>query len=422
MFSKEMLGVLEKLKLRLLLSKNLNFISSLLATLDIRDMNDVPEIINDPNCCHTACVDGSEMLINEDWFMKLDMEMQEVILLHEVLHIAKLHPLRGSILKDPVIRNVAFDIIVNRDVISMGYSRFMLTSFGAIVEPRFEQMSEEQIYLTLVKEKEDKQKNNQTFSNLSPCNGGNGDKDQNNSSSLPLNNDLSDMKSDVILLDVKQDHTECTKIIDKVSQAVTLAKSRGWEITAGIEDTINTLLRPKLDWKVILNKYLTDLTPGTIRSWARPNRRYPDVYRPSKDKERGAINKIKVYIDSSCSVSDDELAEYLAEVKHIQNKLKPKILTIAEFDTKIRQEKVYLLRDKITEFKFIGRGGTDYQEVMDSIKKENPQFAIIFTDLFCSIPERPNKITYIFWIRTGHYKNGFSIPDYGTVIHYDNED
>ena len=59
---------------------------------------------------------------------------------------------------------------------------------------------------------------------------------------------------------------------------------------------------------------------------------------------------------------------------------------------------------------------------MDSIKKENPQFAIIFTDLFCSIPERPNKTTHIFWIRTGHYKNGFSIPDYGTVIHYDNED
>ena len=56
------------------------------------------------------------------------------------------------------------------------------------------------------------------------------------------------------------------------------------------------------------------------------------------------------------------------------------------------------------------------------VAAQNNDFSKIQPFKFTITTDLENKITYIFWIRTGHYKNGFSIPDYGTVIHYDNED
>jgi len=414
MFSKDMLKVLDRLKLKLLLSKNLNFISSLLATLDIKDLRDDPNVSKSDNFCNTACVNGTEMLINEDWFIKLTDEQQEMVLLHEVMHIAKLHPIRGRDLEDKQIANIAFDIIVNRDVIGMGYSRKHLKDMGAVVREDLEDKSEEEIYLLLVKNQEQKEKNK---NNNKPCNGGIGDtgqgEDEPDDFSL-----FSNMSNDVI--DKSDDEGVKQDIINKVSQAMELAKSRGWGITQGVEETINNILHPCLDWKELLNKYLNDLTPGSVRTWSRPNRRFPDVYRPSKDKERTKIKLIQTYIDSSGSVSDRELQEYLAEIKHIYKKLQPKKLIINEFDTRIIQSVSITDKDAIKHFVFRGRGGTAYEGVMEDIEKTKPQFAIIFTDLFCNIPPKPNTNTHIFWIRTGKYKNGFSMPSYGTVIHYDN--
>ena len=72
MFSKEMLEKLDRIKLKLLLGKKLNFISSLLATLSIGDMKDSPiwkYVEKGSYGCPTACTDGTEILIYEDWFM-----------------------------------------------------------------------------------------------------------------------------------------------------------------------------------------------------------------------------------------------------------------------------------------------------------------------------------------------------------------
>jgi predicted metal-dependent peptidase len=405
MFSKEMLEKLDRIKLKLLLGKKLNFISSLLATLSIGDMKDSPiwKYVEEGSYgCPTACTDGTEILIYEDWFMSLDDDIKEAILLHEVMHIAKLHPLRGKNLENRDIANIAFDIIVNRDVIKMGYSENKLRNDGSIIEPKYWDLSEEEIYNILYKKLKDKAPNAALEGKV-----GNS------------NQPMSDLKQDVIPCDGEDTKKE-REILSKVSQALDLAKSRGWETPEGLESIIDNLLHPKLKWNVILRRYLNELTPSGIRTWSRPNRRYPDVYRPSKDKDYGHIRNIEVYVDTSGSVSDDELQEYLTEINYMHELMKPDVLTIYDFDTRIRQKHEFYKYDKITSLAFQGRGGTDYVPVMSQIEKNRPQFAVIFTDLCCDIPQPPKSRTNIIWVRTGNYE-GAKKPSYGKVFNYDKE-
>jgi len=413
MFSQKMLKTLDRLKLKLMFSKNLGFISCLLATLDIKDLNDIPELKEQENFNNTACVDGSEMLINEEWFLSLDDKTQEIVLLHEAMHIAKLHPLRMTAFKDLNIGNMAVDYVVNRDLVNLGYSASLFEG-RYCYDPQYDQYSEEEIYLLLTKNNQQQQQNNNPNQ---PCNGGIGNADSDPDSNLLPNNNAP-LSYDVIPIDSKNNPTESFKLINKVAQTIELAKSRGWEIGNGIEETISDFLHPKLKWNQILRKYFNELVPGHIRTWARPNRRYPDTYRPSKDKERSSIKQIFVFIDTSCSVSDEELKEYLSEVKFLHKQIKPKELQIIDFDININKVSTYKAKDKFIDFKFIGRGGTSYEDVMEYIRKYNPEFAIIFTDLECNIPKRPNKTTNIFWIRTGNSKYA-SKPEYGVVIPYE---
>ena len=379
MFTKEMLKVLDRLKLKLILS-NTNFLSSLLVSLDIKDTQDAEFK------CDTACTNGIDILINQDWFLKLTEEFQEIVLLHEVLHVAKLHPLRGKEMREHDIANIACDIIVNRDIIKLGYSRKLLESFGAVVNSHYEDKSEEEIYLELISKTKNRNKDDSK-----PCNGGLGGSGSGNE----LNN-LKAIEGDLQMLDPKVAADKVSSLINKVTNAISMAKSNGWGIPEGIEQFMDSFIHPKLPWNILLRKYLSDLIPGMRRTWSRPNRRYPDVYRPSKDRERNNLKNVMIFIDSSGSVTDDELSEYISEIRHLHKKLQPKNLSIIEFDTVIRKEVSYKPRAKIDSFIFNGRGGTNYSQIMQLIKERNPEFAIIFTDLFCNIPERPNILLISF--------------------------
>jgi predicted metal-dependent peptidase len=150
-------------------------------------------------------------------------------------------------------------------------------------------------------------------------------------------------------------------------------------------------------------------------TWARPNRRYwPDMYLPSMKSD--SLDQISVGVDTSGSITQDHLNAFMAEVKYINDILKPKEIRIMTFDTRIRYDETFQEGDCIDDVKLLGGGGTDIHPLIRTLKEDGPEIAIIFTDLELSMPNLTNVPSDLFWIKIGNYDNP---PNKGVVINYD---
>ncbi len=150
---------------------------------------------------------------------------------------------------------------------------------------------------------------------------------------------------------------------------------------------------PKISYKDILRRFHNSvISTKQISSRMKINRRY-DLAQPGH--RRIYKSKLLFAIDASGSMSDEDLKEGFAVVntlcKHSQ-------ITYLLFDTQIKMvEKKFKKAQK--SFKVHGRGGTDFQEVIDYVNKNPFDGVIIYTDGQASPPTKPDK-TKVMWLLT----------------------
>jgi predicted metal-dependent peptidase len=85
------------------------------------------------------------------------------------------------------------------------------------------------------------------------------------------------------------------------------------------------------------------------------------------------------------------------------------------FDTAVHMNEVFTEGDSLKEIELKHGGGTNVQPLLDTIREENPVFALIFTDGYFSTPDMSNITSKIFWIIKDN--KGFKNPR-GTIIHF----
>lgn len=350
---------LDKIKSAVFLNRNAAFLASLMCQLKFEFRQDTP----------TMATDGSTILIGTEFFNNTTDQDLSFILVHELWHVALLHNLRRGT-RDPKIFNVAADYVVNlKTYEDMGYRPKY-----ALYSRQYEGMSVEEVYDQLI----------------------------------DFIDDTEDIEID--LIDAK-DSTDAQNQATKVQKAFAIAKSSG-NLDGSVEKEINKFLKPKVDWRTLLNKYLTDQI-DTDSSWSKPNRRYlsQGMYMPAQLPLEGRLEHLMFFLDTSGSISDTEVTQFLSEIRTIQSNLKPKKLTLVQFDTKIQQ--VQELREgKVpNSFEVKGRGGTSLKEVHKLIKEKKPSCAVIFSDLGCK-PMEPVD-SPIIWIII----NSNNTAEFGKQIH-----
>jgi len=149
-----------------------------------------------------------------------------------------------------------------------------------------------------------------------------------------------------------------------------------------LQDYIDSLFEikpPSYDWKSYLRRFsATSTKTYTKKTRRKLNKRYED--NPAlKIKTR---KHILVGIDTSGSVSKDDLIEFFNEIHHIHKTGSQ--VSIAECDTSIKR--VYEYKGKTPEF-VKGRGGTDMNPFIEYVNKHKEYSnLIILTDGF--IPKR----------------------------------
>lgn len=147
-------------------------------------------------------------------------------------------------------------------------------------------------------------------------------------------------------------------------------------------------------------------------SWKRSSRRFGE-------NQKGAIPnrtiKIGIAIDTSLSVSTEDLNEFISEIKGLQKCYRNET-TIMECDAEI--QKVYTLKPySKVDTKFKGRGGTEYEPVFKEIEKNpkyKPELLIYFTDFYCTFPKKAPRYPVLWVVCTNGDKN--NKPPFGAVI------
>ena len=230
----------------------------------------------------------------------------------------------------------------------------------------------------------------------------------------------------------KDDHTqwgkdfqECSDaekqlIQNQINQQIKTAaeqtiKMRG-TIPTELQEIIDEILKVKsriFDWKAYFRRMLGSIYDVNIKKTRRKESiRFPGAA-GIKHKKKVSI---LVAIDTSGSVSNQELIDFFSEITYIY-KAGARI-TILECDARISAN--YEYTGKWTG-KVHGRGGTDFQPVIDYYRKNIKDYAalVYFTDGECSIPDNVPRDT--IWVITSEGNHNQEYPGRTLFIPSKNE-
>ena len=356
----------------------------------------------------TACVRkrgiNCELVINPDYWETQDDTQQLNLLCHEVYHIVFQHMFLWDSFPNKDILGLATDCEVNSYLRNLDNS-WVVPSIWNLPKKQGTKFYYEEIL------KQDPPQQQQQQSN----GGGSGDS-QDNKDGMPQ---------------TKDDHTqwgkdfqECSDaekqlIQNQINQQIKTAaeqtiKMRG-TIPAEMKEIVDELFKPKpriFDWKSYFRRMLGSIYDINIKKTRRKESiRFPDSA-GIKHKKKVSI---LVAVDTSGSVNDDELRDFFSEITYIY-KTGARI-TILECDAKITAN--YEYTGKWTG-KIHGRGGTDFQPVIDYYRKNMKDYAalVYFTDGECSIPDNVPRNT--IWVITSGGDHNKEYP--GRTLFIPNKD
>jgi len=367
---------------RIILMKKHPFFGTLLLNAPWREDKGVP----------TAATDGHGLLFNPEWVDKLDDKEFMGVLTHEVLHLALRHVKRmKDVFKvDPMTANIACDIVVN----GICDDNKITIPEGGVRDNSLKHLSSREIY-NILKQKQAKNPNylkkQYGASSANEClidpdkSGGQGsDEDDQGKESNSWG--------------------EPVDWNDVMNQAATISKIKKAGIHgAGLNRYLSELLTPTINWRDLLYKYLTEF-PTDFDGYDRRfvnNNLYLDDF-------SGTTIKANIYIDTSGSVDEKVLTEFLSEVQgaiSATNHITGQVFT---FDTKLYPICSITDLDPFN-FKALGGGGTCFKPIFKEM--DNPEdfgsFAkhlhIVLTDGYASLdlPVPPANAALLWAISPG---------------------
>lgn len=211
---------------------------------------------------------------------------------------------------------------------------------------------------------------------------------------------LSEAERKLISKQIDHQLKEITEKLEKTS------KGRGL-IPGEMADYISQLFEvaePVIDWKSYLRRFNSMSTMiFTKKTRRKPNRRFGS----------GPALKIKqkkrtlVAIDTSGSVSKEDLLEFFNEIHHIYKS--GTYIDIAECDAKIHR--VYEYKGERENIEVKGRGGTDFEPVMQYLLEHRNEYAnlIYLTDGECVAPQT-QPIKPVLWVHSSGHKINDNLP------------
>jgi predicted metal-dependent peptidase len=349
----------------------------------------------DPSC-YVAWTDGIKLGINPDRFMALTEKQRIGLIAHEVLHCTNGHPWREGN-RDHETWGRACDRAINHVLLQAG---FELPENGELPTPEQQGQSAEMIYSALQREQQQQQcgQDGQQQQDGDDQQGGQGGGkpdagairkpeagDDGEGQGDDQNGAEGEGSAQTAGQPVDLDQLEHDWKVATV-QAAAMSKSRG-SLPGGAAEMIEQANRAKIDWRAELRRFMQQVAKDDY-SWRRPNARYMarGLYLPALHSEQ--MGPVVVAIDTSGSVSNEELAAFMAETAAVVDECKPEFTVMIQADACVNRVDRFERGDQFTVPPACGRGGTDFRPVFDHVDREDlqPACLIYLTDLYGPYP------------------------------------
>jgi len=325
----------------------------------------------------TFATDGQSIRYDPTFAEKLTDEEITGVMAHEILHCALLHPFRLGT-RNMTQANIAMDYAINIELHKAG---FKMPEGVIPPDMQYDRMAWEQIYAL-----------RQKAGNPNPFpNGGQGSSDGLGATGqcLPSPCTGNGQKPGQAGQSPASGMSEQDWRI-AVESVTNICKGIG-KVPGGFEELVKSARKDVADWRAILREFVENTTPSDY-SWASPNRRYiaNNVYLPGVVKEN--LGHIAIAVDTSGSIDSASLAAFCTEINAIASEAKPDRVSVLYCDSKVHRVDEYG-QDEPIEMKAVGRGGTAFQPVFDTVAKwpESPVCLLYLTDLESSdTPTEPS--------------------------------
>ena len=341
-------------RVRLLLTKP--FFGQLATRLRIEDASDyIP----------TAATDGRRFLYNIDFINRLSDPELDFLVGHEVLHVVYDHmEARGE--RDKMVYNAAADYNINMTLvehhIGEPIKQESLDGGQMCLDWKYRGLNSYEIYDKLIEDGA----------------GQSGGMDVH----LEVGDSNDDADGQGSNQKVQMSEEEKKALKDEIKQAVIqAAQSAGPDVPESVKRMISELISPRMDWRDVLRTQLE----SSLRSdftFMRPSKRSGEVIFPGMNKDE-ELN-IAVFLDTSGSISQTMLRDFLSEVQGIMDQYQSYKIHIAQFDTNVYAPDTFTSDDgrSMNEYEITGGGGTDFEVVYNYMAQEGiePDQMVMFTD------------------------------------------
>ena len=404
-------------KFRIMLYDNQPFFGHLVQHLNLIETKKIP----------TAGVDErNNLYYNPDFISDLTDEEGKGVMAHEVMHLAlECFDRLGE--RDKNRWNIAQDVIINHILVQNGLEipeegiipqngTLELEQYGTLENVGDEYS--ESVYAWLKENEPDAESLIDSFDKIVQSSGESGEGGK--SIQIPEDVDIEESDEYDKVGSGSEDDVDWDKEMEKAAHKH--ATERG-EAPAGVEGMIDSKRSDDVNWKNLIRTTISELNPYS-QTYRKPHKNSHSVghYIPSQ-KKKGSISVIAV-VDTSGSVSDENLSKFIGEVINIINTYEQIDLTVIQHDAEVQDVETYN-RPKssdFTKFEIAGRGGTSHVPVFDAIEDEqladHETIIVCLTDGYTNVPDSVPDAKDIIWVINNH-NIGMERLKHGTIARID---
>jgi len=378
--------------------------------------------------CKSTATDAKKFYYNHDYINEMSIAQVQFVLAHEALHCALSHFSR----RQHRIKHrwdLACDLAINPILINEGMQPIPDTLY----DKQYDGMTAEEIYPTIddlddretqdqhVYDEDDREQNeNNDPSDDDNKNedGNKGDKpkdDKGSGGNQPQTDTDNQSNGNEAELDESQGGagqppplTEAEKEALSVQWQQRLAGAAQSAMQSGkmgeaLARLVDHFLQPQLPWRMLLARYMTAVARDDY-SFQRPSRREGAAILPSL---RSSQIDVTIVIDTSGSISDAEINEFISEVDAIKGQMRARI-TLLACDDHVSENAPWLFEPWDTfdvPDDMMGGGATDFRPAFEFAGEQGkqPDLLIYFTDAEGEFPAYEPAFPVI-WLVKGKHK------------------
>lgn len=378
----------------------------------------LPLVAADPKWCQTTATDARKFYFNPEYIEALSLEQTQFVLAHEALHCALSHFARRQ---HRVKRrwDVACDYAINPLLLKDG----LTPPPGVLAQDSFEGMTAEEIYPCIDENTADKPMDQHVYDQQDDRSGGGrsgagreqgpeaeqpdggGSEDGRDTQAgaraevapsmggAPQPPPLTAGEQDALAVQWQQ------RLAGAAQQALQAGKLGG-----AMARIVDHMLQPQLPWRMLLARYLS-ATARDDYSYMRPStRREGAAILPSL---RSVQIDVAVALDTSGSISDEEIQQFLAEVDGLKGRIRAR-LTLFACDAELQADAPWTFEpweELRLPAEIHGGGGTRFSPVFDWLARQGrePDLLVYFTDAQGEFP-RVEPAYPVIWLVKGRAK------------------